>query len=101
MGRANDMLLYGGVAYLTVDCSIDNRELRDIVHQVPSIMSPDYGRPFADIFASVGGDFYKVDPHLFAPAVIVVNNIASGMTYRAGYVNNTIIEESICFRNLI
>ncbi|MCW4039378.1 MAG: methenyltetrahydromethanopterin cyclohydrolase [Candidatus Bathyarchaeota archaeon] len=101
MGRANDMLLYGGVAYLTVDWTSDNRELMDIVHQVPSVMSSDYGRPFAEIFASVDGDFYKLDPHLFAPAVIVVNDIASGETYRAGYVNNEVIEESIRFRNLL
>lgn len=101
MGRANDMLLYGGVAYLTIDYAKENRKLMDIVRQVPSIMSSDYGRPFAEIFASVDGDFYKLDPHLFAPAVIVVNNIASGETYRAGYVNNEIIEESIRFRNLV
>jgi len=101
MGRANDMLLYGGVAYLTIDCAMDNQELMDIVRQAPSIMSSDYGRPFADIFAAVAGDFYKIDPHLFAPAVIVVNNIASGVTYRAGFVNNEIIEKSIGFHNLV
>jgi methenyltetrahydromethanopterin cyclohydrolase len=101
MGRANDMLLYGGVAYLTIDCVMDKNELMDIVRQVPSIMSSDYGRPFVDIFASVAGDFYKIDPHLFAPAVIVVNNIASGVTYRAGFMNNEIIEKSIGFCNLL
>ena len=101
MGRANDMLLYGGVAYLTIDSTMDNHELMDIVRQTPSIMSSDYGRPFADIFSSVAGDFYKIDPRLFAPAVIHINNIASGGTYRAGYINNEIIEKSICFRQLM
>jgi methenyltetrahydromethanopterin cyclohydrolase len=101
MGRANDMLLYGGVAYLTIDCAMNNQEVMDIIRQVPSIMSSDYGRPFADIFAAVAGDFYKIDPHLFAPAVIVVNNIASGVTYRAGYVNTEIIEKSIGVHNLV
>jgi methenyltetrahydromethanopterin cyclohydrolase len=101
MGRANDMLLYGGVAYLTIDCVMDKNELMDIVRQVPSIMSSDYGRPFVDIFSSVAGDFYKIDPHLFAPAVIVINNIASGITYRAGFMNNEIIEKSIGFCNLL
>jgi methenyltetrahydromethanopterin cyclohydrolase len=101
MGRANDMLLYGGIAYIIVDYAIDNSELMDIVRRVPSIMSPDYGRPFAEIFASVGGDFYKLDPHLFAPAVIVVNNAISGEVFRAGYVNAGILEESICYRGLV
>lgn len=101
MGRANDMLLYGGIAYVAVDGAQDNSELRDLVRQVPSIMSPDYGRPFTEIFASVGKDFYKLDPHLFAPAVIIINNLASGETFRAGYVNADVLEESIRFRSLV
>lgn len=101
MGRANDMLLYGGIAYVIVDYTRDNSELMDIVGRVPASMSPDYGKPFAEIFASVSGDFYKLDPHLFAPAVIMVNNAASGEVFRAGYVNADILEESISYRGLV
>ena len=32
--------------------------------------SPDYGRPFSEIFAGYNNDFYRIDPMLFSPAVI-------------------------------
>lgn len=95
MGRANDMLLYGGVVYLTVEYSDKKEKLKEIVENIPSIASKDYGRPFAEIFKSVGRDFYKIDPHLFAPAVVVINNVTSGNVLGAGRINVEIIKKSI------
>ncbi len=100
MGQANDMLLYGGTAYVMIESTMDNHALTDIIRQVPSIMSRDYGRPFAEIFASVGRDFYKLDPNLFAPAVIVLTNTATNETFKAGCINAGVLEESINYQSL-
>jgi len=94
MGRTNDMLLYGGVAYFTVEAD-DDSALKELVEKVPSSTSRDYGRPFADIFSAAGYDFYKIDASLFAPAAITVNNIRTGVTFTAGKVNPEILGQSI------
>ena len=94
MGRTNDMLLYGGFAYFTVEAD-DDSKLKELVERVPSSTSRDYGRPFADIFKAAGYDFYKIDASLFAPAVITVNNMRTGATFTAGRVNPEILRQSL------
>lgn len=94
MGRTNDMLLYAGTAYFTVEHD-DDDELKELIKKVPSSSSKDYGKPFAKVFKAAGYDFYKIDPGLFAPAVIVINNIASGKTYSAGHLNMEVLQKSI------
>ncbi len=93
MGRTNDMILYGGVAFFNVVC--DDAVLREVVERAPSSMSRDYGRPFADVFKDAGYDFYKIDAALFAPAVVVVNNVKSGKVFKAGKINAEILKQSI------
>lgn len=94
MGRTNDMLLYGGVAYFNVSWN-DDEELKSIVEEVPSSSSKDYGKPFSEVFKAAGYDFYKIDPGLFAPAVIIVNNVKTGSFFKAGRINEEVIEQSI------
>jgi len=92
MARTNDAILYGGTAYYAVDC--DEEELR-IVKKAPSKASRDYGKPFIEIFKEADYDFYKIDPNLFAPAVIIVNNIKTGRILKAGEINSDILEKSM------
>jgi methenyltetrahydromethanopterin cyclohydrolase len=94
MGRTNDMLLYAGTTYFTVEHN-DDDELKELIKKVPSSSSKDYGQPFAKVFKAAGYDFYKIDPGLFAPAVIVINNIVTGKTYRAGRLNLEVLQKSI------
>ncbi len=94
MGRTNDSLLYGGVAFYIVDYE-NEKELIEITSNVPSSKSKDYGRPFYEIFKAANFDFYKIDSNLFAPAVIYVNNIRSGKTYKFGKINEEILIESL------
>ena len=56
--------------------------------------SRDYGKPFATIFKEYGYDFYKIDPMLFAPAVAIVTNLASGRTFRGGGLNDELLRQS-------
>jgi methenyltetrahydromethanopterin cyclohydrolase len=94
MGRTNDMILYGGIVYLEVEDD-DEEKLKKFVDDAPSSSSKDYGRPFIEIFKAAGYDFYKIDPALFAPAVVIINNVATGHLFRAGRVDVNLISKSI------
>ncbi|MFH0749245.1 MAG: methenyltetrahydromethanopterin cyclohydrolase [Candidatus Bathyarchaeota archaeon] len=94
MGRTNDMILYGGEVFFTV-ASEDDDALQKIVEQTPSSQSRDYGRPFATIFKDAGYDFYKIDPALFAPALVTVNNVITGKSFTAGAINVSVLKQSI------
>jgi methenyltetrahydromethanopterin cyclohydrolase len=96
MGRTNDAIMYAGVAYYTT--SYDNdEELGKLVEKAPSSASKSYGKPFLEIFREAGYDFYKIDPGLFAPAVLIVNNAKTGSTFKAGRIDLEIFKRSIGF----
>ena len=92
IGRTNDAILYG--AEVTLFVRGDDASLWDIGPQVPSSASPDHGRPFAQIFAGYGHDFYQVDPHLFSPAVVMFQNLDTGNAFRFGHTLPRVIHES-------
>jgi methenyltetrahydromethanopterin cyclohydrolase len=96
MARTNDVILYGGTVYLTVDYE-DEAKLQDLVNKAPSINSKDYGKPFIDIFLNAGKDFYKIDTGLFAPAVLMINNAKTGRTFKAGQVNPKVLAQALGF----
>ena len=86
MARTNDSILYGGITYYVVEHE-DEEKLKKIVNNAPSKASKDYGKPFIEIFKEANCDFYKIDPKLFAPAVLIVNNAKTGNTFKSGEVN--------------
>jgi len=85
IGLTNDGVLYGGQAYYAVQST--DEALEAIIAQIPSSASRDYGKPFYELFQAYGGDFYQIDPLLFSPAEVIINNLSSGKTYRAGSPN--------------
>lgn len=82
IGWTNDAILYAGQVTLWVRG--DDESLERLGPRVPSSASADFGRPFAAIFAAAGRDFYQIDPHLFSPAQITLNNLDTGRTFRFG-----------------
>jgi len=82
IGRTNDCVLYGGRAFYAVRA--DDAEIERVIEQIPSSASRDYGKPFYELFQAYGGDFYQIDPLLFSPAEVSINNLTSGRTYHAG-----------------
>jgi len=96
MGRTNDALLYAGVAGYTVDYE-DEEALKALINRAPSLTSKSYGRPFAEIFKEANYDFYQIDPSLFAPASLIVNNTKTGNTFKAGKVNLGVLMKSLGF----
>jgi methenyltetrahydromethanopterin cyclohydrolase len=94
MGRTNDMVLYGGVAYYALHYK-DDKKLKELVNKSPSKASKQYGKPFAEIFKEANHDFYQIDPNLFAPAVIIVNSLETGAVFKAGEINVDVLKRSI------
>lgn len=92
IGRTNDCVLYGGRVALAVD--MDDALIEEKVGQIPSSASKDYGTTFAELFARYG-DFYKIDPLLFSPAQVTVNNLRSGRVWRAGAPNEAVLRASL------
>jgi methenyltetrahydromethanopterin cyclohydrolase len=93
MARTNDAILYGGKAYYTVEFE-DEEKLKEILEKAPSKASKDYGRPFLEIFKAANYDFYKIDPNLFAPAILVINNLKTGNTLKSGEINVELLKKS-------
>jgi len=98
MGRTNDAIMYAGVAYYTTSYDDDER-LRKLVNKAPSSASKSYGKPFFEIFKEADYDFYKIDPGLFAPAVLIVNNAKTGSIFKAGKIDVEIFKRSIGFQS--
>lgn len=92
MGRTNDAILFGGSVQLFVDC--DDGEAARLAQNLPSGISRDYGKPFARVFKDAEYDFYRIDPHLFAPAAVAVTALKSGKTFHAGSIDEKLLESS-------
>jgi methenyltetrahydromethanopterin cyclohydrolase len=93
MARTNDAILYGAQVFLAVQAK-DN-ELAALIEQIPSSSSRDYGKSFYDLFERCQGDFYQIDPMLFSPAQVEINNLSSGHTFCAGRVNVSLLHASL------
>jgi methenyltetrahydromethanopterin cyclohydrolase len=102
MGRTNDAILYGGTAYYIVDYDNDD-ELEKLVRLAPSSASKMIQEAkalakksprFLEIFKEAGFDFYEIDPNVFAPAIIVINNMRTGKTFRAGSLDIDVLKGS-------
>jgi len=92
IGRTNDAILYGGRVHLWVRA--DDGALAEIGPKLPASASSDYGSPFAEAFQRVGHDFYKLDPLLFAPAVVTFHNLTSGRSFSYGRTDEAVMWQS-------
>ena len=92
IGRTNDAILYG--AEVVLDVTGDDRSLEAVGATMVSAASADHGTPFATLFRRAGGDFYALDPALFAPAVVKLVNVETGRTHRFGRLEPDLVAES-------
>jgi len=92
MGRTNDAIIYAGQVQLFVTGPAS--EARALADRMPSKGSRDYGRPFADIFKRVKGDFYAIDPMLFSPAKVIVTATETGESFARGDVDADMLDAS-------
>ena len=96
MGKTNDCVLYGGRTVYFVEA--EDEEVERIIAEVPSSSSRDYGSPFLELFERYQRDFFKIDPKLFSPAEITINNLRTGRVFHAGGVNEEVLERSLGIR---
>ena len=89
IGRTNDAVLYGGRAWYTVRG--DDAQIENLIDRLPSSASRDYGTSFYELFQRYEGDFYKIDPLLFSPAEVFINNATTGRSFHAGRVNSDML----------
>ena len=92
MGRTNDAILFAGQVHIFVKGSDD--DAKKLADALPSSTSKDYGKPFADIFKACEYDFFKIDAMLFSPASVIVTAVDSGKTFRAGHIDNALLDQS-------
>jgi len=92
MGRTNDAILFAGQVHLFVKGSDEDAE--KLAKELPSSTSKDYGKPFAEIFKAYEYDFFKIDGMLFSPASVIVTAVESGNSFRAGQLDNALLDQS-------
>ncbi|WP_031435640.1 methenyltetrahydromethanopterin cyclohydrolase [Methylomarinum vadi] len=92
MGRTNDAILFAGQVQLYVKGSDEAAE--KLAKELPSSTSKDYGKPFAEVFKSYNYDFFKIDGMLFSPASVIVTAVESGRSFRAGKLDNELLDLS-------
>lgn len=91
IGRTNDAVLYGGTAYYQLYC--EDSEIAEIIEEIPSSASPDYGEMFLKLYQRYN-NFYEIDPMLFSPARVIINNRKTGKVFKAGEINREILKKS-------
>jgi methenyltetrahydromethanopterin cyclohydrolase len=92
MGRTNDAILFGGTVHLFVKGS--NEAAETLANELPSSVSRDYGKPFAEVFKEYKYDFFKIDPMLFSPAKVIVTAVESGRSFHAGQLDEVLLARS-------
>jgi methenyltetrahydromethanopterin cyclohydrolase len=89
---ANDCVLYGGRVHYIMRA--DDAEIEALMRRILSSSSPDYGTPCRELFRRFG-NFYDIDPLLFCPSQVTINNLTSGRTFRAGQPNLRVLRTSL------
>ena len=92
MGRTNDAIIYAGRIQLYV--AGEAEAARKLAEKLPSLTSKDYGKPFAELFAAVKGDFYAIDPMLFSPAKVTVTALKTGESFQSGHIDEAVLQRS-------
>ncbi|MDD5033607.1 MAG: methenyltetrahydromethanopterin cyclohydrolase [Methylococcaceae bacterium] len=92
MGRTNDAILFGGTVHLFVKGGDEAAEALAV--ELPSSVSRDYGKPFAQVFKEYKYDFFKIDAMLFSPAKVIVTAVDSGRSFHAGQLDEELLERS-------
>jgi methenyltetrahydromethanopterin cyclohydrolase len=90
--HANDCVLSGGRVHYTVQA--DDAEIEALIERMPPSASEDFGTPFYQLYQRYG-NFYNVDPLLFCPSQVTINNLTSGRTFRAGQSNLQVLRTSL------
>jgi methenyltetrahydromethanopterin cyclohydrolase len=92
IGRTNDAILYGSRVVLYV--TGDDETLVEAGRQLPASTSRDYGSTFGELFARYNHDFYRIDPMLFSPARVCLQNLDTGKVHLFGELDEALLAKS-------
>jgi methenyltetrahydromethanopterin cyclohydrolase len=92
---SNDCVIYGGRVHYTVRA--DDAEIEAVINRMPSLASPTYGTPFYEIYQRYGS-FYNMDPLVFCPSEVTINNLTSGHVFKAGKSHLGVLKSSLLDR---
>ena len=92
IGRTNDAVLYG--SHVVLEVQADEALLDAVGAAMTSSASAEHGQAFAELFAAAGGDFYAIDPAIFAPAVVDLLNPETGDCLRFGQLEVSLVRKS-------
>jgi len=85
MFTSNDAIIYGGSVRIEV-----NDWDAELTEKAVSKASKFYGKSFEEIFNEASGDFYNIDPDIFAPAELDIS--FEGNHYHVGCINNELLK---------
>jgi methenyltetrahydromethanopterin cyclohydrolase len=94
IGMCNDCIILAGASYYIVRTE-EGEEIEQLVRSVPSSSSNNYGKPFYEAFLEAGKDFHKIDPGLFSPAQVTLNDIRTGKVVQAGSIDIVLLKRSL------
>ena len=79
----------------TVHCKLRDQDeiLEQLVKQVPTCATADYGRSYFEIRKS-HDNFFNLSPDQFNPAVMWLTNLNSGNSFHAGVIRPDILARS-------
>ncbi len=92
MGKINDSLLYGGLSEFWVKW--EDQKIEEILPNLVTESSKDYGRLFKALFLEAERDFYKMDLDIHSPAAVQIVNMNSGKMFSAGRIREDLIKKS-------
>ncbi|MGQ9513611.1 MAG: methenyltetrahydromethanopterin cyclohydrolase [Thermoproteota archaeon] len=94
IGMCNDCIILAGASYYLIRTE-EGEGIEQLIRSVPSSSSNNYGKPFYDVFLEAGKDFHKIDPGLFSPAQVTLNDIRTGRALQAGIIDIVLLKRSL------
>ncbi len=96
LGRTNDAIFYGSTVFYNL--RDDDERLKQVVKQVPSCSTRDYGLTYMERQAT-NKNFFNIDPDQFTPAEVWLCNLDSGRSFHAGALDPDILRRSFGLEN--
>ncbi len=91
--KTNDAMAFGSQVWLSI-LDVSDQELSELVEKIPASSSPNYGIPFSKQFEKAG-DFYHIDPDIFAPAEVTLANFSTGTIFHAGEIDSVRLSSTL------
>ncbi|MHA1211687.1 MAG: methenyltetrahydromethanopterin cyclohydrolase [Candidatus Heimdallarchaeota archaeon] len=90
--RINNALIYGTKLELIVKSEPDDN-LTELISQIPSKFSKQFGKKFIDVFNEAGQNFANMDLSLLAPTEISITDKSTDKSYSEGKLDKVLLKD--------